>query len=549
MMKSTILIFLLCMPVPISAQPVQHWWFSPTDISTVDLHTIENGIVCISFREQRGWGPTQPIYSHYSLDACLPVKNGDLKTYELFRETVSFDGIIGEVLTSSTAVTDIPGGGILIAAAVAKYEWECLPGMPLNTAGPMRLFLIEHDSIRTLAEFPAAMHPNILRSSNGEIWLAWEDVTLMDRPPGQADGRYLAEVHTARIAQDFALQDHKVHGAGYSPQLVERSDGAIFLLRRNGDHSASISNNRLLLRRIGIAQSSDIVVAEGLRIKKLWNAECIPVTGKANTLHIVWNSGDSLKYYHCRSDLSVMRSGPVAVEPDKNHVFDVDSAGVPILFWKQANGQEISWTPVEDETAFGRIHAIPGTEHLHNWTVQHWPDGDLKLRNVLYPSHDSLMIIRNATSASAWSTPLFLLPPPPSIIRNWLFTTDGSLWLIHKDYSIRDSTRTGLYRVSTVALEQRPVPRAAAMCTLYPNHPNPFNPATTIRFNIQHAMRVSLSVMTLSGREVRRLIDGEFRRAGMHEVRFEADNLPSGVYIIRFSAGREVRTRRMLLLR
>lgn len=64
------------------------------------------------------------------------------------------------------------------------------------------------------------------------------------------------------------------------------------------------------------------------------------------------------------------------------------------------------------------------------------------------------------------------------------------------------------------------------------NHPNPFNPATTIRFGLQQTGRVDLRVFDLLGREVAQLAEGRFS-AGWHEVRFEAGELPSGMYLYR----------------
>ncbi len=72
--------------------------------------------------------------------------------------------------------------------------------------------------------------------------------------------------------------------------------------------------------------------------------------------------------------------------------------------------------------------------------------------------------------------------------------------------------------------------------SLTPAYPNPFNPSTTIAFELPNAEHVRLSVYTSSGREVGRLVDG-MRTSGQHQVVFEAGNLPSGLYLYRFAAG------------
>jgi hypothetical protein len=81
------------------------------------------------------------------------------------------------------------------------------------------------------------------------------------------------------------------------------------------------------------------------------------------------------------------------------------------------------------------------------------------------------------------------------------------------------------------------------------NYPNPVHPATMIRYSLPRALQATLTVTDAYGREVRRLVDGAIRNAGTHTVSFDATGLPSGVYFYRLSAGDQVQTRRMMVLR
>jgi hypothetical protein len=67
------------------------------------------------------------------------------------------------------------------------------------------------------------------------------------------------------------------------------------------------------------------------------------------------------------------------------------------------------------------------------------------------------------------------------------------------------------------------------------NFPNPFNPTTTIYYQLPTDSRVSIVVYDLVGREVKRLVD-EVREAGYHEVRLSASGIASGVYFYRMTA-------------
>ncbi len=79
-------------------------------------------------------------------------------------------------------------------------------------------------------------------------------------------------------------------------------------------------------------------------------------------------------------------------------------------------------------------------------------------------------------------------------------------------------------------------------------YPNPFNPATTIRYTLANADRVKLSVYDLSGCEVAILVDG-YRDAGSHEVNFDASGLASGVYVYRLSSGQQIASGKMVLMK
>jgi hypothetical protein len=83
---------------------------------------------------------------------------------------------------------------------------------------------------------------------------------------------------------------------------------------------------------------------------------------------------------------------------------------------------------------------------------------------------------------------------------------------------------------------------------LHASYPNPFNLATTIRFDLPAPADTRLTVFDVLGRRARVLLSG-LRPAGRHEVRFNATGLPSGVYFYRLRAGDYVETKRMVVVR
>jgi len=83
---------------------------------------------------------------------------------------------------------------------------------------------------------------------------------------------------------------------------------------------------------------------------------------------------------------------------------------------------------------------------------------------------------------------------------------------------------------------------------LYDSYPNPFNPTTTIAFDLKEASHVTLQVFDVIGREVAVLVDGR-REAGHYQVVFDAGDLPTGLYVYRLKAGDFTATKKTILLK
>ncbi|HHV37819.1 MAG TPA: T9SS type A sorting domain-containing protein, partial [Candidatus Cloacimonetes bacterium] len=84
------------------------------------------------------------------------------------------------------------------------------------------------------------------------------------------------------------------------------------------------------------------------------------------------------------------------------------------------------------------------------------------------------------------------------------------------------------------------------------NYPNPFNPETTISYDIKDAAQVRLDVFNLKGQLVKTLVNDE-QSSGRYNVVFTAtddrgNKLSSGLYFYRLRAGDYVKTRKMMLM-
>jgi phosphatidylserine/phosphatidylglycerophosphate/cardiolipin synthase-like enzyme len=78
------------------------------------------------------------------------------------------------------------------------------------------------------------------------------------------------------------------------------------------------------------------------------------------------------------------------------------------------------------------------------------------------------------------------------------------------------------------------------------NFPNPFNPATTVRFSVADARFVTLKIFDILGREIATLVNEQLR-PGNYSIQWNGSSLSSGVYFYRIEAGNFRQTKKMLL--
>ncbi len=83
---------------------------------------------------------------------------------------------------------------------------------------------------------------------------------------------------------------------------------------------------------------------------------------------------------------------------------------------------------------------------------------------------------------------------------------------------------------------------------LIQNYPNPFNPLTNFEFRIANRELVTLKVFDVLGREVTTLVNEE-KEPGEYTIEWDASNIPSGVYFYKLSAGKNVDTKKLLLMK
>ena len=80
------------------------------------------------------------------------------------------------------------------------------------------------------------------------------------------------------------------------------------------------------------------------------------------------------------------------------------------------------------------------------------------------------------------------------------------------------------------------------------NYPNPFNPVTTITYQLPKSGSVTLKVFDILGNEVRTLVN-EQKEKGKYTVQFDASSLASGMYVYQLRVNDFISTKKMMLLK
>jgi subtilisin family serine protease len=175
---------------------------------------------------------------------------------------------------------------------------------------------------------------------------------------------------------------------------------------------------------------------------------------------------------------------------------------------------------------------------------------------------DSIVVSLSVNGGSSYPTTLGTLyavaPGPP---RGLTFFVDPSMTtsqakvraVAHLGTSVVTSLSDSLFVIAVPSAVQEEATVLPARFALAPNTPNPFNPVTTIRFNLDRPGRATLRIYSVSGALVRTLVDstlpvGQFR-AQWDGRDGQGRPAGSGVYVYRLNEGERSLSRKMSLLK
>jgi len=91
-------------------------------------------------------------------------------------------------------------------------------------------------------------------------------------------------------------------------------------------------------------------------------------------------------------------------------------------------------------------------------------------------------------------------------------------------------------------------PQIPSEFKLEQNYPNPFNPSTQINFSVPKQTQLRINLYNILGELLQTITEGLYE-AGYYQTEFNAENLPSGIYIYRMESGESLLSKKMILIR
>ncbi len=269
-------------------------------------------------------------------------------------------------------------------------------------------------------------------------------------------------------------------------------------------------------------------------------------TVTSNTTELKWDDTEPIGY------LQLPASDTVAVVFDAFQGGKLDSVRIGLRTSGSITGgiwtynQNFTKSPLQTKLAgpfVASISTTPGIPYPVPWP--NWSKVDLSNLNISTNQPFAVAFVIPSTN-----NPKVMVTETPgtNFANSWTYDVSSNTWLYYVDSTI--ATYQYLIRayVSLVTGIQQEVELTPSQFSLSQNYPNPFNPSTSIDFTLPKAEKVRITIYNQLGQQVSQIADQEYS-SGSYSIKFDGNNLSSGVYYYRIEAGSFVQTKKMVLLK
>ena len=190
------------------------------------------------------------------------------------------------------------------------------------------------------------------------------------------------------------------------------------------------------------------------------------------------------------------------------------------------------------------------TEYVFKWNSSKDVDGDA-LTYHFYVADSLIEVLSDTTTAGTYQDFLDHWPLQFQMLPRMTFTFN--VWVHDGTDSVKvtgEPRKVLVNRYENLSTEGEGVPIEFA---LHENYPNPFNPTTTLRFDLPEVSSITLTIYNMLGQKVK-TFNMQSIPAGYHSVTWNATNdlgeqIGAGVYLYQLQAKNFVKTRKMVLLK
>jgi len=407
------------------------------------------------------------------------------------------------------------------------------------------------------------VYPAIAVDASGNFVVVWEDYR------NERSDIYAQRYNSRGVKQgaNFRVNDDSAEGWQSDPAVAVDGGGNFVVVWKDyRNESSNIYAQRY--NSSGIAQGNNFQVNDISGNVYGWSGPSISLDSNGNFV-VVWE-GDSDIYGQRYSSSGVKQGSNFRVNDDSGSsgqdcpAIAVDASGNFVVAWRDSrNGksdvydiygqrytssgakQGMNFRVNDDSSSSWQWYPAIAADRSGN-TVVVWEDhrnGDPDIYAQLFDSQGqrigSNYRVNNDTGKKKQENPDVKL-------------VNGHIYYTWEDTRIEGQGYNIFARVDRFSTSVIPV-GVPEKYVLYPNYPNPFNPATTISYAVPQPAHVQVQIFDVNGRKVKRLVD-QACNAGIHSVVWngtdEADRkVSSGIYICRFSAGEVVLHRKLILVK
>jgi len=169
-------------------------------------------------------------------------------------------------------------------------------------------------------------------------------------------------------------------------------------------------------------------------------------------------------------------------------------------------------------------------------------------RGAIFSYYEFTQPIADRLTDEAWRE--MLVSDTPPALPQWY---DGLMDMTSSQPSFMEDSPDNLYEGEFGAIETEDEPQTPESFRLRQNFPNPFNPETTIQFDLPEIAHVRLEIYNLLGQRITTLVDNR-QPAGRYTLMWDGKDqhgnaVASGIYFYKLTAGDFVQVRKMILAR